>query len=148
MRILIFLVVTLWPSFPVGGVHPLMPNEHLVRMVLQEASAEPLSGKVTVAGVALDRAKDRRWPNSEHAVVYQGSHSVRTAQFTGMRASLVKHNWRDLEVARLAVGLARSGTRPCGKVFYYHTVKSKPIWRLTLVKHCQIGAHIFYGDST
>lgn len=144
---LIFLVALLFPTSLVGGAPPIMKDEHLVRLVIQEASAEPLPGKVAVVGVALDRARDRRWPNSERAVVYQGSHSIRTAQFTGMRNSLVKHNWRDIRAARLAVKLARSGTRPCGEVFYYHTAKAKPIWRLKLAKPCRIGAHIFYGDA-
>lgn len=126
---------------------PLTREEPVVRMVLQEANTESLAGKVAVAGVALDRATDRRWPGTPRDVVYQGNHSTRTAQFTGMAISLRRYTDKDIEVARLAVELARSGTRPCGIVLWYHADYIKlPHWTKAMTEHCRIGAHIFYGD--
>lgn len=126
---------------------PLTRDEPVVRMVLQEANTESLAGKVAVAGVALDRAADRRWPSMPRDVVYQGNHSTRTAQFTGMAISLRRYTDEDIELARLAVELARSGTRPCGIVLWYHTdYIEPPHWTKAMQEHCRIGAHIFYGD--
>jgi N-acetylmuramoyl-L-alanine amidase len=120
---------------------PLSKAEPVVRMVLQEAVSEPLAGQVAVAGVALDRMKDRRWPDTSKEVVYQAW------QFTGMRAKLRDYSPKEIEVARLAVQLAESGTRPCGTVLWYHTTGIDKPWNDSLQVSCLIGNHIFYGDK-
>lgn len=121
---------------------PLTREEPIVRMVLQEAANEPLAGLVAIAGVALDRMVDRRWPSSEHAVVYQ------PAQFTGMGIKLRKYSEAQITRARHAVAEAILGVRPCGTVLWYHTDEVTPKWRTRLTVKCQLGAHIFYGDES
>lgn len=140
MRALIFLAAMLFSNFTWG--HSPAQKEPIVYMVLQEAANEPFDGMVAIAGVAFDRMVDRRWPATIKSVVYQ------PRQFTGMGVKLRKYSHKQIERARLAVAVALSGVRPCGDVFWYHTGDVKPIWRLKLFKHCQLGAHIFYGDGT
>jgi len=118
----------------------LMRNEPLVLMVLEEADDEPFDGQVAVAGVALDRVRDARWPDSIGAVLYQ------PFQFTAMAGPFRSHPYYRIYRAREAVEAARSGTRPCGKVLWYHTIEVKPWWSTRLSEKCRIGAHIFYGD--
>lgn len=120
---------------------PLTRDEPIVRMVLQEAVSEPLAGQVAVAGVALDRMSDPRWPSTAKDVIYQ------PWQFTGMRAKLRDYTREEIEEARLAVELARSGTRPCGNVLWYHTTEVSPAWANNVQVSCQIGDHIFYIDK-
>jgi len=121
---------------------PLRADEHLVRMVLQEAEGEPLDGMIAVAGVALDRARDRRWPDTVREVVYQ------PAQFQGL--SLPDRAWteRAIRRARRAVRRARAGERPCGRVLWYHTVDVRPRWVEELTPVCVIGYHVFWNDPS
>ena len=145
--LLVWLIVSALNT--ANAAEPLTRAEPVVRMVLQEANTEPLAGKVAVAGVALDRAADRRWPNTEAEVVYQGNRSPRTAQFTGMSIPLGRYTEANIEEARLAVELARSGTRPCGVVLWYHADWIEPPhWTRAMAEQCRIGEHIFYGDRS
>lgn len=109
-------------------------------MVLQEAEGEPLLGMIAVAGVALDRARDGRWPDSVRMVVYQ------PGQFQGM--DLPDREWTDRAIrrARTAVRRARSGERPCGTVLWYHTVDIRPAWVDGLTPVCVLGYHVFWND--
>ena len=111
-------------------------------MVLQEANTEPFLGKVAVAGVALDRVADPRWPSNVRAVVYQ------PWQFTGMMSKLGDYTNKDITQARLAVYLAKKGVRPCGKSLWYHAIDiPKPAWTKGLKRTCMIGDHVFYTDG-
>ena len=138
-----FVVFVLWvlPPAQGAGFKPLTRAEPIVRMVLQEAANESLAGMVAVVGVALDRIRDNRWPDNAHDVVYS------PAQFTGMDIALRKYSERQIKTARIAVEIARSGTRPCGTVLWYHTTEVNPSWRKQMVMRCQLGAHLFYGDE-
>jgi len=124
----------------VGEFKPITRAEVTVRMILQEAANEPLAGQVAAAGVALDRVKDRRWPSTIKKVIYQ------PAQFTGMHIGFRDYSKAQITQARLAVSLAESGTRPCGKLLWYHATQVDPSWHRVLSLKCQIGNHIFYGD--
>ncbi len=122
---------------------PLTRDEPIVRMVLQEAANEPFDGMVTVAGVALDRAADKRWPASVRDVVYE------PYQFSGMELRLRRYSAGQITRARLAVSEAELGTRPCGQVLWYHAAWMMPAWDFNKIEEvCRIGVHVFYGDAT
>lgn len=123
-------------------VKPLTRDEPIVRMVLMEANNEPFSGMVAVAGVALDRIEDERWPSTEKDVIYQ------PYQFTGMSQKIKNFKSTEISRARSAVFTAKTGIRPCGRVLWYHNQSVAPTWadRLRLV--CRIGAHSFYRDPS
>lgn len=140
MRWLILCALMVFSNPAWGEFKSLTREEPIVRMVLQEAANEPFAGMVTIAGVAFDRMLDRRWPSSEHAVVYQ------SAQFTGMGIALRRYSEAQIIRARVAVAIAITGTRPCGTVLWYHTTDVIPSWRKRLAVKCQLGVHIFYGD--
>lgn len=141
MRALIFCVMMVLSNPAWGEFKPLTREEPIVRMVLQEAANEPFAGMVAIAGVALDRMLDRRWPSSEYAVVYQ------PAQFTGMGITLRQYSEAQITRARIAVAEAITDTRPCGTVLWYHTTDVSPSWRERLTFECQLGVHVFYGDD-
>lgn len=116
--------------------------EPVVRMVLQEAAHEPIAGMVAVAGVALDRVADRRWPSTAKQVVYQ------PWQFTGMAIKLRRYSETQITQARIAVAIAEGGHRPCGTVLWYHTDWVSPKWDYNKINvACVIGGHIFYADK-
>jgi N-acetylmuramoyl-L-alanine amidase len=111
-------------------------------MVLQEAANEPYLGLVAIAGVALDRVSDSRWPATARGVVYQPN------QFTAMGIRLRRYSRDQITRARKAVQEARSGVRPCGKVLYYHSNGIIPDWDYDKIEiQCMLGEHIFYGDK-
>lgn len=115
----------------------------LVQMVLQEAALEPISGQMAIAGVALDRVTDPRWPDTLAAVLYQPK------QFTGLWVPQRKWSKKQIERARLAVWAARVGARPCGyDLFWYHaTYIKKPSHWPAMEVRCTLGLHVFYGDK-
>lgn len=123
-----------------NGFKPLTRAEPIVRMVLQEAANEPVYGQIAVAGVALDRIKDRRWPNTAKGVIYQ------PAQFTGMNLKLRNYSETQITRARLSVEIARTGYRPCGRVLWYDMTSENPWWAKHYKKYCEIGKHTFYGE--
>ena len=140
MRALIFCAMMALSGLSWGVFMPLTNAEPVVWMVLQEGANEPFAGMVAIAGVAYDRAGDRRWPSDLRDVVYE------PAQFTGMSLPLRNYSQAQITRARLAVVEAYLGTRPCGTVFWYHTDQVYPAWREGLTVKCQLGVHIFYGD--
>ncbi len=115
----------------------------LVFMLLQEANGEPYDGMVAVAGVALDRAEHRQWPDSLDEVLYQPS------QFTGMWFDPKAYTPSQIDNAQGAALLALGGLRPCGLVYWYHAtwMATYPAWAASpKVKiSCIIGDHIFYS---
>ena len=116
--------------------------EPVVRMVLQEANNEPFAGMVAVAGVALDRVQDPRWPDTKKDVIYQRH------QFTGMSVRFRNYRRDQITRARIAVATAEVGVRPCGTVLYYHHEDVKPEWDYTKIEvACQLGEHVFYRDK-
>lgn len=111
-------------------------------MVLQEANHEPFAGMVAVAGVALDRIADDRWPDTRDGVVRQPH------QFTGMSIKIRRYTKQQITRARLAVATAEVGERPCGLVLYYHATYVKPAWDYSKIEvACQLGDHVFYRDK-
>ena len=143
LRILTFALATVICSY--GQVHPFKPlsrAEPIVRMVLQEAIHEPFAGLIAVAGVALDRMEDRRWPTTADRVVRQ------PYQFTGMSIKLRNYSRKQITRARLAVAVAENGERPCGTVLWYHATWMIPAWDYNKIEiACRLGGHIFYRDK-
>ncbi len=131
------------PTESDGPIRPLSRDEPLVRMVLQEANGEPLTGMVAVAAVAIDRAAHSRWPSTVRMVVYQ------PGQFNGMELRIKKYSLRAIRHARVAVHMAQRGTRPCGASYWYHAtwMAPYPAWAASpkVKVSCIIGDHIFYS---
>ena len=142
--LVVFVGTFIAAKLALGGV-PFKPlnvaKEPLVTMILQEAANEPFEGLVGVAGVALDRVTDPRWPSTLRRVIYQ------RAQFTGMSMPIPRWSQFQITRARAAAATARKGARPCGKVLWYHTIYVKPAWRKRLSARCRLGLHIFYEDK-
>jgi spore germination cell wall hydrolase CwlJ-like protein len=115
------------------------------QMILMEAAYEPLMGRVAVAGVALDRVTDPRWPSSLHGVLTQRH------QFSGLWVRpQIQFKLTQVIGARIALAMAEDGTRPCGPgVLWYHAdYITAPLWTRKLEVACHIGRHIFYKEPT
>ncbi len=123
---------------------PLTRAEPIVRLVLQEANGEPFDGMVAVAGTVFDRMADPRWPDTIKAVVYQNN--GRVWQYSGMALRLRRYSQSSITKARVVVGIARLGGRPCGHVLWFHNFTVYPDWAESFKIACIIGGHIFYTD--
>ena len=134
------ITAALLVAFPAAADPPLTRAEPLVRLVLQEANTEPFTGKVAVAGVAIDRAADGRWPAEVREVIYQPE------QFTGMGIRLRDYTAENIREAREAVAAALSGERPCGRVLWFHTAGADVRWADGSTPTCRIGEHVFYEE--
>jgi spore germination cell wall hydrolase CwlJ-like protein len=111
-------------------------------MLAGEAAFEPLVGQAAVAGVALDRVEDSRFPNTLLGVLTQ------SGAFYGLRRPMVIYPLRIQNQIREAIRLARAGWRPCGHVLWFDNVEAfgMPSWAAGK-RACTIGQHTFFDSD-
>jgi spore germination cell wall hydrolase CwlJ-like protein len=107
-----------------------------------EANNEPYEGKIAVGQVHLNRKATGRWGNDICSVVYANK------QFSWTHAKkLSKISDTDMQINMGISYKLLSGDYEKSipdTVLWYHANYVKPIWRNSLDKVKQIGAHIFY----
>lgn len=116
--------------------------------IYYEARSEGELGQKAVAQVVLNRVRDRAYPDSVCAVVFQGSERQTGCQFSftcdGSMARLPEGQaWRrarDIADAALSYGVDAE----IGNATHYHTTAIQPYWSSSLRKVATIGAHVFY----
>jgi len=123
----------------------------LARNIYYEARGEPYDGKVAVAQVTLNRAKNRRFPNDVCAVVYQKTttpDNVVICQFSWFcdpsHTSKPLHppSWTESkEVARKVLLEGHELPELKGALFFHATYIS-PGWKRDRIG--VIGQHVFY----
>ncbi len=108
----------------------------LARVIEGEAADEPLSGKVAVGAVILNRVKNPSFPNTLGGVVYQplAFESVSNGQI-----------WRNLTTeSMLAAEYAFSGWDPTsGALYFWNPSKKVAAWIWSRKIITQIGRHVF-----
>ena len=124
----------------------------LARAVYFEARSETELGQLAVAKVILNRVKDPNYPKSICGVVYQGSGSRNSCQFSfacdGLpddvkSASAWAHSKMIAEKA--IAGDASVGA--IGTATNYHADYVNPRWARNMKRLIKIGHHIFYSDT-
>lgn len=138
-----WVVVMAWPALTYDGhttfaaSKAAKDNLHLLaQVVCGEARAEPYEGKVAVAAVILNRAVDKRWPDSVAGVVYQ------THAFESVANGEIYRGTS--EECYKAARAALAGYDPVnGAVYFFAPAKTNNafVWSRPQVR--TIGRHIF-----
>jgi len=124
----------------------------LARAVYFEARSETELGQLAVAKVILNRVKNPDYPKTICGVVYQGSGSRNSCQFSfacdGLpddvkSASAWAHSKR---VAQRALA-GDSQVAAIGSATNYHADYVSPKWAKSMKRLIKIGRHIFYSDT-
>ena len=124
----------------------------LARAICFEARSESELGQLAVARVILNRTKDPDFPKSICGVVYQGSGSRNSCQFSFACDGLpddVKQPaaWANSKRIALKAIAGEQSIRAIGSATNYHADYVKPKWAKSMKRLVKIGRHIFYEDS-
>lgn len=112
--------------------------------VYWEARNQSVAGQIAVAQVAINRARDTRYPDDICDVVFD--HKQFSWYWDGKPDSpLEPLAW---EAAILVASAALSGTGhvELQGVTHYHAVYTQPYWRDFMTQVVVIGDHVFYSD--
>ncbi|WP_157879262.1 cell wall hydrolase [Pararhodospirillum photometricum] len=118
-----------------------------------EARGESLRGRVAVAQVVLNRARDPRFPKTLCEVIADergsGLHGCQFSWFCDGRSDVPTDTaaWRSSVLLALSV-LRRDNAinDPSGGAIWYHNTKVRPDWSRRVERTVRIGGHIFYKD--
>lgn len=137
--------------FSSGDIAPEQAVHCLALNIYFEARGEPEDGRRAVAHVVLNRAADRRWPNTPCAVIAQGwPEAGPLCQFSWYcdgRSDVPRAgaHWRDATRLADLVYQGRSQD-PTDGALWYHADYVAPWWSKHLRRGPKIGHHIFYRD--
>lgn len=118
--------------------------------VYHEARSEPVSGKLAVGYVVLNRVSDKRFPNTICDVVQQGSGKLHHCQFSWWcdgKSDTPKNIKAWNESIQIAEQIYENTTHDLTSgAKWYHADYVSPSWARRLVQTVEIGHHIFYTD--
>lgn len=116
--------------------------------VYYEARSEPVSGKLAVGYVVLNRVADKRFPNTICDVVQQGNgHSCQFSWWCDGKSDIPKNMEAWNESIQLAEQIFEHTTQDLTKgAKWYHADYVEPSWAKRLVRTTKLGRHIFYTD--
>ncbi|QKG70894.1 cell wall hydrolase [Erythrobacter mangrovi] len=108
-----------------------------------EARGEPLDGQLAVAQVIVNRAEDRRFPESYCGVVYQRSQFSFIKNGNMPRIRTASKAWAN---ARAIARIAHRGLwdSKASEALYFHATYVRPGWSRRKVALATIDTHIFY----
>lgn len=124
----------------------------LARAIYFEARSETDMGQLAVAKVILNRVKSPKFPKSICGVVYQGSGSRNSCQFSFAcdgQPDDVKQpgSWDHAKkIAQRAIA-GDPAVAMMGSATNYHADYVKPKWAKSMRRLTKIGRHIFYANG-
>lgn len=123
----------------------------LAQAIYFEARGEPTIGQSAVAHVVLNRVRDRRYPNTICAVVFQNDHRRHRCQFSfacdgqsDQAYNLTAWN-KSLKVALKTLAGAIEDVTLAST--HYHADYVAPFWASKLKPTVQFGQHLFYRED-
>ncbi len=124
----------------------------LARAIYFEARSETELGQLAVAKVILNRVKDPDFPKTICGVVYQGSGSRNSCQFSFACDGLpddVKQPaaWANSKRIALKALAGDQSIGAIGTATNYHADYVNPKWAKSMKRLIKIGNHIFYSDT-
>ena len=124
----------------------------LARAVYFEARSETDMGQLAVAKVILNRVKSPSYPNSICGVVYQGSGTRNSCQFSfacdGQPDDVKQPNaWAQAKAIAQRAIAGDPAVAMMGKATNYHADYVKPKWAKNMRRLTKIGRHIFYANG-
>lgn len=120
--------------------------ECLARNIYWEAGVEPMTGKIAVGNVTLNRVKTKYWGSHICDVVYSKEQFSWTKERKRGWIALKGRAWADSKAAAEAV-LAGLKVKQLDSALYYHADYVKPAWRDNSKKVMKVGKHIFYTQA-
>ena len=124
----------------------------LARAVYFEARSESELGQLAVAKVILNRTKDPAYPKTICGVVYQGSGSRNSCQFSFACDGIADDvrqpaAWANAkQIAQRAIA-GTKGMNVMSTATNYHADYVRPKWAKSMKRLIKIGHHIFYSDT-
>lgn len=116
----------------------------LVTNVYHEARGEPMTGKIAVAQITINRLESGRWGNDICKVIYAKHQFSWTS-----RKKLPVPTGTALEESKTAVEHVLLGNRISklhDSLFYHATWIDKPNWTSVMKEKKTIGQHVFYAS--
>lgn len=127
---------------------PLTDIELLTALVMGEAEAEPLLGKIAVACVVRNRVNDKRWPDTWKEVMLQPKQfSCFLPEY--FRPSIIKQDqqnpvWRESYFSAFGVYNRYILAEARGANHYHANYIETPYWVVGKTPVLEIGKHKFY----
>jgi spore germination cell wall hydrolase CwlJ-like protein len=124
----------------------------LARAIYFEARSESELGQLAVAKVILNRTRDPNYPKTICGVVYQGSDTRNSCQFSfacdGLPDDVRNPGaWAHSKaIAQRALAGDRA-VQVLGAATNYHADYVRPAWSRSMKRLIKIGRHIFYSDT-
>lgn len=124
----------------------------LARAVYFESRSESDLGQLAVAKVILNRVKSPNFPKSICGVVYQGSGSRNSCQFSfacdGLADDVNQPGaWSHAKTIAQRAIAGDPAIAMMGSATNYHADYVKPKWAKSMRKLARIGRHIFYANG-
>lgn len=120
--------------------------ECLARNIYWEAGVEPMTGKIAVGNITVNRVKTRYWGRRICDVVYAKEQFSWTKVKRRAWVTLKGRAWADSQAAAEAV-LNGLTVRQLDSALYYHADYVSPRWRDNDKRVMKIGRHIFYTQA-
>ena len=119
----------------------------LAKNVYYEARGEDVHGQLAVAQITLNRLEMGNWGNTTCSVVFSKNQFSWTEDKTLRNKALVEPEAWEVSMAVSKTALLGATLYDLRDAIYFHTTQVKPVWRKSMNKIKQIGAHIFYAKN-
>lgn len=119
----------------------------LAKNVYYEARGEDVHGQLAVAQITLNRLEMGNWGNTICSVVFSKNQFSWTEDKTLRNKALVEPEAWEVSMAVSKTALLGATLYDLRDAIYFHTTQVKPVWRKSMSKIKQIGAHIFYAKN-
>lgn len=120
--------------------------ECLARNIYWEAGVEPMTGKLAVGIITINRLKTKYWGNHICDVVYSKEQFSWTKERRRAWVPLKGRAWIESQTAARAV-LDGITVKQLDKALFYHADYVQPHWRDNTKKVLKVGKHIFYTKA-
>lgn len=120
--------------------------ECLARNIYWEAGVEPMTGKIAVGNVTINRVKTKYWGRRICDVVYSPDQFSWTKERRRGWISLKGPAWVESKAAAEAV-LNGLKVKQLDKALFYHADYVQPNWRDKSKRVLKVGRHIFYTQA-
>lgn len=121
--------------------------ECLARNIYYEAGVEPMTGKIAVGTITVNRVKTKYWGHHICDVVYSPDQFSWTKEKKRAWVSLKGQAWADSQAAAEAVLKGGVRVKQLRTALFYHADYVSPQWRDNSKRVLKVGHHIFYTQA-
>ena len=121
--------------------------ECLARNIYYEAGIEPMTGKIAVGNITINRVRTKYWGSHICDVVYSPEQFSWTKEKKRAWIQLKGQAWADSQAAAEAVLKGGIRVKQLNSALFYHADYVSPTWRDNSKKVLKVGHHIFYTQA-